>query len=77
MIRYMKHLQLIGLIACSALFVGCESTETAGRGNQESKRLASVQQEQQNEQTDEAERNLWNAQHDIITRDGNAAIRHY
>jgi hypothetical protein len=69
----MKHLQFIGLIACALFFVSCESTETAGRGNQEVKRLAAIEQERQQEQTDEAQRNLWNAQHDILTRDGNAA----
>ena len=74
----MKHLQLIGLSACAAFFTSCESTDMAnnpnGGGNQESKRLAAMQQErQQSEETDEAQRNLWNAQHDILTRDGNAA----
>ncbi len=78
MIRYMKHLQFIGLIACAGLFVSCETIETTGRGNQEVKRLAAIQQEQQEAaQTDEAERNLWNAHHDVITMDGNAAIHHY
>ena len=73
----MKHLHLIGLIACAAVFVGCESTQTASRGNQESKRLAAVQEQGQEEQTDEAQRNLWNSQHDILTRDGNAASHYY
>ena len=42
----MKALQLMGLIACVALFNGCETTQTAGMGNQEQKRLAAIQQEQ-------------------------------
>jgi hypothetical protein len=72
----MKHLQLIGLIGCAIFFVGCESTQTAGRGTQEAKRLAAVQQERQRQaQTDEAQQNLWNAQQDIINRDGNASRR--
>jgi hypothetical protein len=75
----MKHLQLIGLVAGAALFAGCESTETAGKGRQEAKRAAAVRQEQQqneDKEIDESHRNLWNAQHDILTRDGNA-VQHY
>lgn len=72
----MKYLEFIGLIACATFFVSCETTNTAGnsngRGNQEAKRLAAIEQEKQEEQTDEAQRNLWNAQHDILTRDGNS-----
>ena len=82
MTKHMKHLQWLGLIACTALLVSCETTDMAssssGRGNQEAKRLAAIQQEQQEEQeTDEAQRNLWNAQHDVITRDSNPATRYY
>ena len=74
----MNHLQLIGLIACAATFAGCQSTETTGRGNQVSKRLAAIEREREkSENTDEARRNLWNAHWDIVTRDGNAAVRHY
>jgi hypothetical protein len=40
MIGDMKHIQSIGLIACAAFFVSCESTQTAGQGNQERKHLA-------------------------------------
>ena len=74
----MKNLQFIGLIVCAAFLVSCETTETKGRGNQEMKRLAAIQQEEQlARETDEAQRNLWNAHHDVITMDGNAGIRHY
>jgi hypothetical protein len=74
----MKNLQFTGLIACAAFLAGCETTETTGRGNQEVKRLAAIQQqEQEAKETDEAQRNLWNAHHDVITMDGNAGIRHY
>lgn len=69
----MKQLQLIGLIACGAFLVGCESTQTAGMGNQERKRLAAVQQQEQQPQPDEAEQNLQNAQQDILNRDSNPA----
>ena len=78
----MNHLQLMGVIACGAVLTGCETTGTAGRGNQETKRLAAIQAEQEREraeaaEVDEARRNLWNAQHDILTRDGNAASHYY
>ena len=82
MIKHMKHLQFIGLMACAAFFVGCETTSTTGNpsgtGNQEAKRLAAIEQEKQHEQEmDEGQRNLWNAQHDIMTRDSNPATRYY
>lgn len=74
----MKTLQFAGLIACAAFLVSCETTETAGRGNQEVKRLAAIQREEQEaKETDEAQRNLWNAHHDVITRDDNFGLRHY
>jgi hypothetical protein len=72
----MKHLQFIGLIACATFFASCESTDTAGRGTQESKRLAALQRQRQHEQPDEAQQNLWNAQQDIMNQDGNAARRY-
>jgi hypothetical protein len=74
----MKHLQLIALIACSTSFVSCESTETAGgRGTQESKRLAAVRHErQQQAQADEAQQNLWSSQENTLNRDGNPARRY-
>ena len=73
----MKHLQLIGLIACTAVLAGCESTDTAGGGgNQESKRLAALRQQRQNERQDEAQQNLWNAQENILNRDGNPVRRY-
>jgi hypothetical protein len=64
----MKELQLISLIACGAFLVGCESTKTAGMGNQERKRLAAVEQQQQT-QVDESESNLWYAHRDKLNRD--------
>ena len=66
----MKQLQLISLIACGALIVGCESTQNAGMGNQERKRLAIVELQQQ-VQVDEAESNLWHTQQEKIRRDSN------
>jgi hypothetical protein len=70
----MKHVQLIGLFGCLALLASCESTETAGGGNQEAKRLAAKrQQAQQRAQTDEAQENLWSAQQNTLNRDGNPA----
>ena len=64
-------LQFISLICCGAFFAGCESTQTAGEGNQEKKRLAAVQQQEQQPQPDESEKNLWNAQQDKLNRDSN------
>ena len=55
--------------------VSCETTETAGTGNQEAKRLAALQQQRQEEQPDEATQNLWNAQQDRLNRDSNPAVR--
>lgn len=71
----MKHLHLIGLIVCAALFAGCETTQTGGTatatGNAEAKRIAAVQERQQEEaHMDEAQKNLWNAQQDRLNRDG-------
>src|SRR2546423_13969894 len=63
----MKHVQLMGLCALAALFVSCETTQTTGTGNQEQKRLAAIQKEQQEgAQMDEADRNLWNAHQDQL-----------
>jgi len=74
----MKHLQLVSLIACAAIFVSCETTqeETAGQGNQEKKRLAALQQQAAQPQPDESDRNLWNAQVDNLNRGTNPAIRY-
>jgi hypothetical protein len=72
----MKYLQLIGLIACVGFYGGCESTDTAGRGNQEEKRLAALQaQRQQEQQGDEAQQNLWSAHENLLNRDGNPIRR--
>ena len=74
----MKHLQLLGLIACAGFFVSCEDTETAGKGNAEAKRAAAVQERQQQEQQmDESQKNLYNAQHDVLSRDGNPNAGRY
>jgi hypothetical protein len=71
----MKPLQLVGLIASAALFVSCETTQTTGMGNQERKRLAAIQQEeQQAAQVDESDRNLWNAQQDVLYSGTNPAV---
>lgn len=67
----MKHLRLVSFMILAAVVVSCESTQTAGQGNQEAKRRAALAQAHQNEQPDEAQRNLWNSQQDRINRDGN------
>jgi hypothetical protein len=71
----MKHLQLIGLIVCGAILIGCETTQTTGMGNQEQKRLAAIQQQQQEAaQMDESDRNLWNAHQDLLYTGTNPAV---
>ena len=75
LLKDMKPLQLIGLIASAALFVSCETTQPTGMGNQEQKRLAAIQQQQQEDaQIDEADRNLWNAHQDLLNTGTNPAI---
>lgn len=69
----MNPFQFIALIACLAAVTGCESTGTAGMGNQERKRLAAVQQHEQQPRLDETEQNLWSAQQNLLNRDGNPA----
>ena len=73
----MKHLPLIGLFLGAILFAGCETTETAGSskpaGNAEVRRVALLEERRQQEaHMDESQKNLWNAQNDILNRDGNA-----
>ena len=59
-------------MVCAAFFVSCESTQTAGQGNQEQKRLAALQQqEQESAQMDEGDQNLWAAQQNRLNRDYN------
>src|SRR5258708_3380274 len=66
----MNYLQLIGLIVCVASLAGCETTEATGKGNAEAKRLAALEQRRQTEsQMDESQKNLWNAQQDLLNRD--------
>jgi hypothetical protein len=71
----MRELQLIGLIAGAAILVSCETIQTTGMGNQERKRLAAIQQQQQEDaQMDESQRNLWNAQQDLLYTGTNPAV---
>jgi hypothetical protein len=79
----MRYIQLLAVVACAAPFlVSCESTDLSEHrrpaGNQEAQRIATAQQEQQQEpDVDESKRNLWNAQHDILMRDSNPNTRFY
>ena len=71
----MKLLQLVGVIVCAGILVSCETTQPTGMGNQEQKRLAAIQQQQQEgAQIDESERNLWNAHQDQLNTGSNPAI---
>jgi hypothetical protein len=74
----MKQLQLVALVAGAACLIGCETTsQTTGMGNQEQKRLAQIQrQQQETAQYDESELNLWNAQVDVLNSGTNPAIRY-
>ncbi len=72
----MKQLQFVGLIASMTLFAGCETTQTAGQGNQEQKRIAALQEQRAQQQSDESEQNLQNAQADIQNRGTNPGIRY-
>ena len=74
----MKQLQLVALIAAMAVCLGWETTnQTAGMGNQEQKRLAQIQQQQQNlVQYDESAQNLWNAQVDVLNNGTNPAVKY-
>jgi len=73
----MKSLQVIA-VAVAASLISCETTNQAGgTGNQEQKRLAQIQrQQQENAQYDESDINLWNAQVDVLNRGTNPAIRY-
>ena len=75
MIRDMKQLRLVSVIASTAILVSCETIQTTGMGNQEQKRLASIQQQQQEDaQMDESDRNLWNAHQDLLYTGTNPAV---
>jgi hypothetical protein len=74
----MKRLQLVALNAAAAFLIGCETTnQNAGMGNQEQKRVAQIQrQQQENAQYTEEDINLWNAQVDVLNRGTNPAVRY-
>ena len=71
----MKHLRLIGSVACAGLLASCESTEMAGNAAGEQRALARQRaaQAEAAEHTphDEAQQNLWSAQQNVVNRDGN------
>jgi predicted small secreted protein len=75
----MKYFQLAaGIVVVCATLAGCETTNQAnGMGNQEQKRLAQIQRQQQEAaQYTESDINLWNSQVGILNRDTNPAIRY-
>lgn len=74
----MKQLQLVALVGTGLLLLGCETTnQTTGMGNQEQKRVAQIQRQQQEAaQYDESDVNLWNAQVDVLNRGTNPAVRY-
>ena len=74
----MKPLQLVAFIAFGAFLIGCETTnQNAGMGNQEQKRLAQIQRQQQEASAyDDSDVNLWNAQVDVLDRGTNPATKY-
>lgn len=72
----MNYLQWICLIICAPILTSCESTQTAGQGNQERKHLVAMQQWNQQRAADESEQNLWSAQESTINMDGNPMRRY-
>lgn len=66
----MKARSFLALIGCALLFVGCETTNTAG-GNQEAKRRAALEKQKQQQPIDEGQANLWDAHNNRLDRDGN------
>ncbi|HJT44766.1 MAG TPA: hypothetical protein VJ721_00720 [Chthoniobacterales bacterium] len=73
----MKSLQLIAVTTVAVSMVSCETTNQTGVGNQEQKRMAQIQrQQQETAQYDESDINLWNAQVDVLNRGTNPAIRY-
>jgi hypothetical protein len=73
----MKQLQLVVWIGVGSLLFGCETTQTAGTGNQEQKRLAQIQrQQQESSQYDESDINLWNSHQDMLVKGTSPMIRY-
>ena len=73
----MKPLQFLAFVGCALALVSCETTQTAGTGNQEQKRLAQIQREQaEAAQYDESDLNLWNSEQRRIVNQGNPAIKY-
>ena len=72
----MKNFSPIALLLSVGLLTACETTtQTAGTGNQEQKRLAQIQREQQeSSQYDESDVNLWNAHQDTLVKGTNPMI---
>ena len=76
MLLFMKYLRIFGWMACAGLLVSCESMDTADHSSgAEQRALARKQAAQAAEAAhtsqDEATQNLWNAQHNVVNRDGN------
>ena len=71
----MKQFQLAAAVLAGLVLVSCETTQTAGMGNQEQKRFAQIQREQEEDaQMDESDRNLWNSHQDLLNTGTNPAI---
>lgn len=73
----MKNFRLIGTVLWAAALIGCETTNQAGVGNQEQKRLAQIQREQEEAaQYDQSDLNLWNSEQRRIVNQSNPAIKY-
>jgi hypothetical protein len=73
----MKHVHLLALIAGTSLLVSCADTPTARNTHrtersEESERVTAEQSHSDQHGTpDEGQQNLWNAQRNVMNRDGN------
>jgi predicted small secreted protein len=67
----MKISSVIILLGCATFLAGCETTDSAGGGNQEAKRRAAIEQQKDQPPVDQAHANLWNAQENRLDRDSN------
>jgi hypothetical protein len=62
-------------MACAGLIAGCESTDTAVAEQRALARQKAAQAEAaEHTPHDEAQQNLWQAQHNVVNRDGNPML---
>ncbi len=72
----MKSLRLIGWLTCVGLLAGCENLDTAQNSAAADQRALAHKRAAQaaaaeHSPQDEAQQNLYDAQHNVVNRDGN------